>query len=300
MAPWILWTLLTLLCWGIWAVLSKTVGGGISDAQVQAISTLGVLPVLAMLFAIKDPGPNNNRRRGILIALGSGIISCLGNIAFYSVLNRGAKAAAVIPVTDLYPAVTVLLAIPLLKERLNWRQWLGIALSLGAIYFFHVAQEQSLLSAWLLLALIPIVLWGVCGLMQKMATNDVSGRTSAIWFLMAFIPIAVLIVLFDPLPADVPATKWALAAVMGFLLALGNLTVLLAFASGGKASIIAPLAGLYPLVSIPIAIFWLEERIGWRESVGIVMALAAVVLLSLQSEAAQRAESTDTIAGVSP
>jgi len=292
MAPWIVWTLLTLLSWGIWAILSKLAGGGISDAHVQAISTLGVLPVLAMLFAIKDPAPANNLRRGILIAFGSGIISCLGNIAFYNVLSHGAKAAAVIPVTDLYPAVTVLLAVPLLKERLNWLQWCGIGLSLGAIYLFHVAQEESLLSAWLLLALIPIVLWGICGLMQKMSTNDISGRSSAIWFLLAFVPVAILIVALDPLPSDIPPKKWALAGAMGFLLALGNLTVLLAFSSGGKASIIAPLAGLYPLVSIPIAIFALGERIGWREYVGIAMALAAVVLLSLQSEPVKTVDST--------
>jgi drug/metabolite transporter (DMT)-like permease len=66
---------------------------------------------------------------------------------------------------------------------------------------------------------------------------------------------------------------------------------LLAFSSGGKASIISPLAGLYPLVSIPIAILWLGERIGWRERVGILMALAAVILLSFQPEPTKNTKS---------
>ncbi|MEX0611620.1 MAG: DMT family transporter [Pirellulales bacterium] len=284
MNHWVIWTLLTLLSWGIWAVLSKLVGGGITDAQVQVISTLGVLPILAALFTIKDPAPVGNRSQGILLAFGSGIVSCLGNIAFYDVLSRGGKAAAVIPVTDLYPAVTVLLAVPLLKERLNRFQILGIGLSLGAIYLFHVAQEDSLLSTWLFLALIPIVLWGICGLMQKMSTDHISGRSSAVWFLLAFLPVAALIVVFDPLPSGIPWKTLGIATAVGFSLALGNLTILLAFASGGKASIIAPLAGLYPMVSIPIAIFALGERIGWRESMGIAMALAAVVMLSFQPE----------------
>jgi uncharacterized membrane protein len=292
MAPWVIWTLLTIVSWGIWAILSKRVGGGISDAQLQAISTLGVLPVLAMLISFRDSVPANNRRRGILIAFASGIVTCLGNIAFYNLLNSGAKAVAVIPVTDLYPTVTVLLAVPLLKERLNLLQWIGIALSLCAIYLFHVAQDERLLSTWLLFALVPIALWGICGLLQKMSTNDISGRSSAIWFLIAFIPVAVLIILWDPLPAGILPEQWAIAVAMGFLLALGNLTVLLAFSSGGKASIITPLAGLYPLVSIPIAILALGERIGWRECLGIVMALGAVVLLSWQSEPASSADST--------
>ena len=284
MPLWIVWTLLTLVSWGIWAILSKLIGGGISDAHIQVISTVGIVPVLVALFAVKDSATTGNRRRGILLALGSGIISCLGNIAFYSVLNRGAKAAAVIPVTDLYPAVTVLLAVPLLNERLNRLQWAGIGLSLFAIYLFHVSQEQGLVSEWLLLALVPIVLWGICGLMQKMSTNHISGRTSAIWFLLAFLPVAASIKFFYPLPAGIPLRTWGLATAVGFTLALGNLTILLAFASGGKASIIAPLAGLYPLVSIPIALAVFGETLGPRESLGIVLALAAVVLLSFQSE----------------
>ena len=126
---------------------------------------------------------------------------------------------------------------------------------------------------------------GICGLMQKMSTNYISGRTSAIWFLLSFVPVAALIVLYDPLPRrDFGSKRGFLAAAVGFTLALGNLTILLAFSSGGNASIIAPLAGLYPLVSIPIAIVALGETIGWRESLGIVCALAAVVMLSMQSE----------------
>lgn len=286
MAPWIFWTLLTLLSWGIWAVLYKLFGGDISDAQLQAISTIGVLPILAALAAIPDRAPSGNRRRGIALALGSGIISCLGNIAFYDVLSRGAKAAAVIPITDLYPVVTVLLAVALLKEKLSLLQSAGIGLSLAAIYLFHVSQDEDLLSPWLLMALIPIVLWGICGLMQKMATNHISGQASAIWFLVAFLPVATVILVVDPLPSRIPFETWVVAAAIGFMLALGNLTVLLAFASGGKASIITPLAGLYPLVSLPIAIVGFGERIGWRECLGILLALTAVVMLSYQTEPA--------------
>jgi uncharacterized membrane protein len=76
---------------------------------------------------------------------------------------------------------------------------------------------------------------------------------------------------------------WALAACVGFTLAFGNFTILLAFGKGGKASIIAPLAGLYPLVTIPIAIAIFGERMGQRETIGIVCALAAVVLLSYRA-----------------
>jgi len=284
MARWLGWTLATITSWGVWAVLSNQLSKEIeSPAQAQVLSTIGIVPVVLALWMMKDQPAAGDRRRGILIALGSGIVSCLGNIAFFDVFSRGTKAAAVIPITALYPAVTVLLAIPLLGERLNRWQAIGIGLSMCAIWLFNVPGVEGAFSSWLLFALIPIVLWGICGLMQKMSTNDVSARTSAIWFLLSFVPVAILILLYDRPPHGISARTWLLAAAVGFTLALGNLTILLAFASDGKASIIAPLAGLYPLVSIPIAISLLGENIGGRESLGIVCALAAVVMLSTQS-----------------
>ena len=285
MARWLSWTLATIVAWGIWAILSKLLADEVqSPAQAQVLSTIGILPVVMALWVMNDAPSAGCGRLGILLALGSGIVSCLGNIAYFDLFSRGGKAAAVIPITALSPAVTILLAIPLLKERLNRWQAIGIGLSLGAIYLFNVPSVEGTFSAWLLFALIPIVLWGVCGLMQKLSTNYISARTSAIWFLLSFVPVAALILIYDPLRSDISARTWLLAAAVGFTLALGNLTILLAFSSGGKASIIAPLAGLYPLVSIPIAIVALGETIGWRESLGIGCALVAVVMLSTQSE----------------
>lgn len=279
--------MLTLVSWGIWAILFREIGDEMSPAQSQAISTLGVLPVLFALCLITDPAGTGNRRRGILLALGSGILSCLGNIACYEALNHG-KAATIVPLTALYPVVTVLLAIPILKERLSVVQWTGIGLSLAAIYLFNPTEVTQVgsgwASQWMLLPLLAILLWGITGLMQKAATNDITARVTAIWFLSAFIPVGGVILLSGPLPSDADSRDWLLAVLLGFTLALGNYTLMQAFACGGKASIIAPLAGLYPLVSIPIALVRFQEQLGWREASGVVLALVAVLLLSLQSD----------------
>jgi transporter family protein len=286
MPAWLVWTLFTVVAWGVWSFIAKLLEQAIvSPAHAQAVSTIGILPVLIGLYAMKEPRGPGSRSTGIGLALGSGIISCLGNIAYFAVLDRGEKAAAVIPVTALYPVVTILLAVPLLKERISTLQWLGVGLSVIGIYFLNVPAKNQMISSWIVYALGPIVLWGICGLLQKMATNHISARLSAIWFLLAFLPVAVVTLWYDPLPSGLPAKAWILAAAFGFTLALGNLTILLAFESGGKASIIAPMCGLYPLVGIPLAIVLLQERIGWRETAGILCALVAVALLSYPSPA---------------
>lgn len=282
---WLTWTLLALFCWGIWAILSKLIGEALSPSLNQSLSTLGLIPVIIGLALSKKIRGNRSPKLGATYAFASGLLSGLGNIAYYAVLNSGAKAAMVVPLTALYPLVTVLLAVPLLKEKVNPIQVAGIALALAAIYFFNVPRGQDAFNSSVLTAMIPIVLWGVTGLLQKIATNHVSGELSALWFLIAFIPIAIVLAFLEPLP-QITSKSWMLVILLGFTLALGNVAILVAFASDGKASVIAPLAGLYPLVSIPIAIFLLHERISARETIGIVTSLIAIVAISMESKTA--------------
>jgi transporter family protein len=283
MPRWLRWSLLALLAWGVWAVIAKLIGDALSGAHNQALSTLGILPVmLAFVLSRKSP-KEGDRRRGIFYALAGGAVSCAGNVFYYDILSRGAKAATIVPLTALYPLATILLAMLLLREKLNRIQMGGVLVSLLAIYLFNVQREEGFLSRWVLYALAPIILWGAAGFLQKLSTNHISGELSTLWFLGAFIPFGVFFLFQEPLPAHIAARTWLLVIAQGFFLALGNFAILVAFASQGRASIIAPLAALYPMVSVPIAIFFLGEKTGVREGFGILLALASVVALSCET-----------------
>jgi uncharacterized membrane protein len=280
MPRWFLWTLLALFSWGVWAILSKLIGDALTAASSQALSTIGLLPVAVALGFSRRLSVTGHRWRGALFALGAGVLACVGNVAYYRALQVGDKAATVIALAGLYPLVTILLAIVLLRERLNRVQLTGIVLSLAALYLFNVRSEQGLVSPWLLLALAPVAFWGLAGLLQKLATNHLSGELSTLWFMAAFLPAAVIILFQQPLPEQITPRTWLLVIALGLTFGLGNLGILAALASHGKASVIVPLSGLYPLISLPIAIFLLGEQIGSREIVGVALALAAVVALS--------------------
>jgi drug/metabolite transporter (DMT)-like permease len=280
--PWLLWSVLTILSWGVWAIIGKLIDPAISAAQSQALSTVGLLPILIPLARAR-PARGGLKMRGAVLALGAGILTCIGNAVYYHLLALGAKAATVVPLTAMYPLVTIVLAVLLLGERLNAWQLGGMALSLGAIYLFNIADSTGMLSSNLAIALLPLVFWGVAGLLQKIATNHISGESAALWFLASFVPVGAILLASEGLPAAVSGRSWVWLLMLGFFFALGNLALLKAFASGGKASIIAPLAALYPAVSIPLAITLLGERVGAREAVGILLALAAVVGLSRET-----------------
>jgi transporter family protein len=285
---------LALLAWGVWAIMAKLIGEALSGTLNQALSTLGILPVMLALAFSKKSSTTGNRWRGILYALAGGSLSCIGNVFYYEALSRGGKAATMVPLTALYPLATILLAMLLLKERLNRIQLVGGLLSLSAIYLFNVQREEGFLSPELVYALGPIALWGAAGFLQKLSTNHISGELSTLWFLAAFLPFGVLFLAQEPLPGQITLNTWLLVVGQGFFLALGNFAVLAAFADQGKASIVTPLSALYPVVSVPIAILFLGEKIGPREAVGILLALASVAALSCETQPPALAQTAAT------
>jgi transporter family protein len=219
------------------------------------------------------------------LALSAGVITSLGNVACYEALGAGGKAAAVIPLTSLYPLVTVILALFLLREALNAIQWTGAGISLAALYCFNGAPGAAGLSPWLVIALAPIVLWGVAALLQKISTQHASSELATFAFLLGFLPVGIATPLAHPMEWNLRAGTWALLLLLGLFFALGNLTLMAAYASGGRAAVVTTMASLYSVVTIPLAVLALGESITAREGLGLALALAAVAALSWEGRA---------------
>jgi uncharacterized membrane protein len=279
MPEWVVYTLLTVLLWGLWGVVCKAVSEKLPPWQLQVISLLGVLPVVAVLFGMVSTTLSSADRTMMIASLGAGLLGCVGNLACFQAMSAGGKAAAVIPLTSLYPITTLVLAFIFLREQPTFVQAIGIGLSLLAIWLFNVANVSGLLSSWLLFSLLPIVCWGVGGFIQKLATLRITGEQCALAFLFGFFPMALVAFFQKSQWSRIPVKTWTLAILSGLLFALGNLTVILAYRSGGPAVIVTPAAGLYMLISVPLALLFLNEKITSREGLGIVFSIFAVIAL---------------------
>jgi drug/metabolite transporter (DMT)-like permease len=276
-----------MLLWGAWGVLSKPLSTALSPWQVQTFSALGLLPVMGLLAWPRKARSGLNCARGLALAFASGVLGSLGNVAYYAALAAGGKAAAVTPVTALYPLVTIGLAMLLLRERLNKTQEIGVGASVGALYLFNVGGDTGWLTPWLAVAMIPIALWGASALLQKVATGSTSTEWVTIAFLLGEFPVALLTPFFQPLDYHLPAQTWLMLISLGLFFGLGNLTLIYAYGTGGRAAVVTPLASLYSVVTIPMAVVLLGERIGLRECLGMALTLAAIVALGWETNAKQ-------------
>lgn len=141
-----------------------------------------------------------------------------------------------------------------------------------------------LVPIWMIYALVALVFWGITGVTQKLATNNISTQLSFLWFVYAMIAIGLVILLTVPIQWHMQPKIFWLAILGGALNGLGALTSFAAFEKGGKASIVVPLCYLFPLVTVLLAITFLHESLTRTEIAGIIMALVAAVLLSQEGK----------------
>ncbi len=106
------------------------------------------------------------------------------------------------------PAITVLMAMVLLRERIRGLAVVGLICALAAIVLFSITSSDSDASSgpWLLLAILICVAWGVQAyFMRKTATLGVNEATTFGWMAItgiALIPVALISM--GGLPLDFP------------------------------------------------------------------------------------------------
>jgi transporter family protein len=138
---WLLWSLVTIVFWGTWGLVSKIASNGVDAYTNQLLFTVGIAPLLIFVSWKVSRGIRGEKREkrshGVFWAFLTGILGGLGNMAYFEAMVKGGKASVVTPVTALFPMVTVLLALVFLKERLGRLQWLGLGLAFVAIYLLN-------------------------------------------------------------------------------------------------------------------------------------------------------------------
>jgi uncharacterized membrane protein len=101
---------------------------------MQILFTIGMLPlVAAALLRRKIDRDRVGAAYGVLI----GVLAGLGGIGYFAAMQAG-KASLVGPVTSLFPLLTVLLAVGILKERMNKIQVAGVIVGLISIAVLSV------------------------------------------------------------------------------------------------------------------------------------------------------------------
>jgi bacterial/archaeal transporter family protein len=124
---WFFYALITIVSWGAVGLLQKLGTIRISSRSTLICVVLGffvLIPFLqySELFHLS----------GYLLFIGlfSGFLNALGSWFLFLSLERGAKASVAVPMTGLFPLITALLGVLILRERPSPLEWVGVACAL--------------------------------------------------------------------------------------------------------------------------------------------------------------------------
>ncbi len=125
-----------------------------------------------------------------------------------------------------------------------------------------------------------LLLWGGFGFAAKIAIERI-GLQNLIWSqIVSLVMFPTYFVLFKdmlPLKLDGTGIAWAIAAGA---CGLGGGVVLNVLLRSAPASVVVPISALYPVVTVTLAYFFLNEQLSFTRLIGIGCAVLAIWLLT--------------------
>jgi len=273
---WLLPALFALFAWAVQRLLGKVALTTLGTSKFYLLSA-AVSLVTYTPYILLHPPPLPS----LPPAFG---LACLMAITFgvtTEAIRRG-PLGAVSPITGLSPALTALLAITLLGERLDWTAAIGVAVALLGVLLLSWRAKVigPATSAWIWLALLSVILQGLGAFIAKVVVTPAG--PSALLLMGAAVQVVVGLFLAPPRKwrrADLrgrPAVFTVIAYVLG-----GGATIgyLLALASG-PAALVVPLVSTSPALAGLLGVAVLKEKTSRRQLAGIGLALLGAALLA--------------------
>ena len=280
---WLAFALVTTLAWGVWgALIEIPEKAGFPATLGYSVWALTMIPCALAALALNGFALERDAR-SIFYGSTVGLLGAGGQLVLFEALRTG-PAYIVFPVVSLYPTVTILLSLALLRERAPVRHWAGIALSLPAIGLLsYVTPESGPVSgyAWFVLALLVFLAWGIQAFFMKTA-NALMSSEGIFFYMMAtavlLIPIALAMTDFRR-PVNWGFKGPWLAALIHVLNSVGALTLVYALRYG-KAIIVVPMTALAPVITIGLSLAIYGRMPLPAQALGLVLAVIAIYLMA--------------------
>jgi drug/metabolite transporter (DMT)-like permease len=271
------------LIWGVGDFSGGKASQRAAVLSVVWISKLVSLPLL-LIYLIATYVPVT----AIGLAWGglAGIAGVVGLVLFYRALSAGAMTV-VAPVTGVTSAAIPVVVGLVAGERPSFTRLLGVGCALLAIALVSLAPhprgQRQLVTRRLVIAALGAGTGFALFFILLAVASKAAGGAVGLWpiagsQLSALVILALLLLMTRPGPWPRGGTlRWTMVA--GPCDMTANALYLLA-ARGGELSVVAPIAALYPVTTVILALIIEHERLRGIQVAGLMFAVAALVLVS--------------------
>jgi len=280
---WLAYAIITTLFWGVWgALIELPEKAGFPATLGYAAWAVSMVPW--SLIALRIARWQLDRDvKSVFMGCTVGLLGAGGQLVLFQALRLG-PAYLVFPLVSLYPVVTIVLSVSLLRERASRRAWLGIALALPAIVllsYIPPSAAQTTGAGWIVMAMLVFAAWGVQAYVMKRANTTMSAESIFFYMMvtgLALVPLALWMTDFSS-PVNWGWSGPGNALLIQTLNAVGALTLVYAVRYG-KAIIVVPMTALAPVFTIILSLILYAVVPGSMLVGGIILASIAIYLMA--------------------
>jgi transporter family protein len=284
---WLAPTLAAMFGWGLAQGLVKKYVGEVPPARFCLYYAIANAVVSTLFWTFNDT-PDvlaAEHRQFLVFGLTAYLLDGIAWIFYYQSIVYG-PISIVGTLSAAYPAITILLARFLLAEKLAPPQYVGVAaVLLGCLALAYSpadSQEKETRKRWMGFAGAALAIWGVNGVIIKKAygfEGASEGNMALFIAVGGLLTLGVYGLLFGRQGAT-SRKEWVRSLLPMAMMALGGLFAAIAY-KHGPASIVTPLSGAYPVITLAFAMMILKERptkVHWG---GIVAILCGMLLTTM-------------------
>jgi len=281
---WLSYAIITTIFWGVWgALIEVPQKAGFPPTLGYIVWALTMIPCALVALYIVNWKIETDKH-SIFLGSAVGLLGAGGQLLLFQALREG-PAYIIFPFISLYPTLTIILSVMILKEKTSFLKWIGIGTAMVAIFFLSY-QEPGASDVrgylWMALSLMVFTAWGLQAYVMKFSNETM--KAESIFFYMTV--TGLLLAPFAWWMTDFSQPiNWGfkgpyLAAMVHVLNSIGALMLVYALRYG-KAIIVVPLTGLAPLITIILSLILYSVMPGPMLMTGLVFAVVAIFILSL-------------------
>jgi len=285
MQEYLIFTFIALFAFGLQTFLYKVSAARKCNTALTTLSFMITVSILSLGFWIYTKQPLGNIKYLLIFAV-------INSIAFLTTTVTRINALKYIPTSISYPIIrtstifVVAFSLFYFKDTLSYYQFAGILLAVLVVFILYKNDKEDRIKNFkigLSLTLIAMVTSAISTTAQKFASLYVNK--------LSYITVAYVLNIFLVLAlnkqiqgkTNKKAKKkdaWIIGLLIGIFNFIGFFYVLKAY-SLGPLSIVAPLHDMNFVIAIILASIVYKEKLTKRRTLGIVLSVISVILLSI-------------------
>ena len=273
------------LCWGTSDFAAK-----ISSERIGALRTALFLQyvggLILVLVVAQDIPLVWQFPTATYLTLGLGAINAAAAYSLFKGFEVG-QLSIIAPIASSYPALTTVLAVMLLNEKMSETRFAAILAILVGIVLVSVQRrdpktlDRKRLAVGVGYAIVAFLALGFTFFALKFVVGELGAFLPVLLvrLMSAIILTGVVVLTPKARPRGSFPRYFVLIVVIGIVDTLGNITYNLGIL-GGAVSVVSTISGLFSAVTVLLAFIVLKERLVAHQTVGLLAILVGVSIIA--------------------